>query len=328
MKSFFLLIPLWLFACVCFGGQVPFQVSETVGQIFGEPIPAGNYQFVLNVVITFGTPWGGVPADQEQLKKRIEDDLLLSYESFRRNILVSREEIDPEITNTLKDNKVDFDWQTDKEAYAKWVKDTLGEPVEFFENQMKHLVQLKKLQRQVLDSIKPDVTEQEAFQEFLNEYNTLSIELVQFDDLKEAEKFYQQSRKDLNFWDKEKEKNPDRFKRPGFVALEFLMYMWQLPKKAVYDMIEIKIGSVYPPTPIYRGHGVFKVLEIRQAQPSDFPRLKESYYEQIRQQKEYDGFNKWLKDLHKESNMKIDINPPEELFQDRKTQKIPSNVVR
>lgn len=284
---------------------------EFAGKIFGQDIPVGNYYFVLKVVTTFGTPWGGIPANQEQLKRRVEDDLLLSFESFRRDITVEQADVEKEITATLNGHKVDFDWQQNGEAYAKWVKDTLNESVESFENQMKHLLQIKKLQRQILDEAEVSVTDEEAFQEFLNEYNTLGIELVQFDDPTAAEDFYQSAKKDPAFWDQEKAKDEKRFKRPGFVALEFLMNMWQLPKTAVYEMIEKEPGFIYPPTPIYRGKGVFKVLEVRRADENEFPRHKESYHDQLKTQKRYEHFNAWLENLRKESGIVLDVELPQ-----------------
>ena len=48
----------------------------------------------------FGTPWGGIPSDLEQAEERVWDDLILSYESFRRNITVTDEELYDVLKNT------------------------------------------------------------------------------------------------------------------------------------------------------------------------------------------------------------------------------------
>ena len=53
-----------------------------------------------------------------------------------------------------------------------------------FENQIRHLLQIQKLRQQVMDSITPSVSLNEAKQEFRNEYNSLSLEVVEFADLK------------------------------------------------------------------------------------------------------------------------------------------------
>ncbi len=122
---------------------------------------------------------------------------------------------------------------------------------------------------------------------------------------KEAEEFYKKAKANLKFWDEEKIKRPADFKRPGFVALEFLMDIWKIPKDAAFDMVKMKKGAIYPPAPIYKGYGVFRVLEAGQANEKEFDKFKTSYYEQIRRRKKYEGLDKWFVDLKKQANIKI-----------------------
>lgn len=142
------------------------QDAEIAGELFGVPVPMSNFYFSMRVAATFGTPWGAIPRTPEKLQERTWDDLLLSFEAFRRNITVGDEELEAEISKSLEGYKVEFDWKQDKEAYEEWVQTTLNEPAELFENQMKHLVQLKKLQQEILDSIEPIITEEEISQDF------------------------------------------------------------------------------------------------------------------------------------------------------------------
>jgi hypothetical protein len=104
------------------------------------------------------------------------------------------------------------------------------------------------------------------------------------------------------------------FRRPGFVTLEFLMDMWKFPKEAVFKMLTMKIGDIHPPEPIYEGYGVFKILDIRRADESGFPQRKESYYDQLRSRKKYQGFQDWLDNLKKEADMQVYIEPPSNIF--------------
>ncbi|MFH1996312.1 MAG: hypothetical protein ABIJ27_04855 [Candidatus Omnitrophota bacterium] len=314
------------------GGSAPRITPEEpklAGEIFGVPVPRDNFYFVLGVVLRFGSPWGGIPNNQKQLEERIWDDLILSYEAFRRDIQVSAEEIEREIDKTVEPHKLEFDWRKDREAYAEWAKKTLSEPVELFENQMRHLVQVAKLRTEIIQSITPEVTEEEALEEFINEYNTMSVELIKIDDLEEAKEFYGKSVEDPAFWDAEAakdneglkkheeetgEKKSGEFKRPGFVSTEFLMHMWKFPKDDVLKMMDMEEGAFYPPTPIYEGYGVFKILKIKKAVESDFEGRKESYFKQLRAQKKHEGFWQWLKQLRKDADMKKYIDPPEGIF--------------
>ena len=259
------IVSLILVASAIFLSFVPASISQNqdiAGTFYGEPIPRENYNFVLKIVLSFNAPWGGIPNNRKQLENRIWDDLILSYAAHRRQISVGKEELEVKISETLKNSTVTFDWKEDKRAYAQWTKETLGkESIAMFENQMRHLVQIKKLRDQVINNVNTSVTEEEAFQEFINENNNLSVELVEFYELSEAQEFYQKVINDPLLWEQERKKDREKeradwsFRRPGFVALEFLIMMWKFPIEAVYEMIEMEIGEIYPPAPIYEGYG-------------------------------------------------------------------------
>jgi hypothetical protein len=229
---------------------------------------------------------------------------LLSYEAFRRDIKVEQKQLEDEITKMFKAEDVKFDWKTDKKAYEDWVKERAKEPVDVFENQMRHQIQLENLRKQVLDSFKPIVTEKEAFKEFLNEYNTLELELVQFDDLAKAREFFKRM-KSASLWEKEAKKDPKFAKHPGFVALEFLREMWKIPEQDLYKMMKLDVNSIYPPTPIYKGWGVFRILKKRVSDESEFDKLRQSYFNQVEIIKKYEELDSWLNNLRQEAVIKI-----------------------
>lgn len=279
--------------------------TKYVGRFFDTEVPLGNYIFIKGVLAVFGNRYGVNPQNTQEEEALIWDELLLSYEAFRRGIVVSHEQLEQEVQKVLTADKITFDWKKDNEAYKKWARDKVNAPIELFENQINHLLQIQELRHQVMDAITPIVTEKEAKQEFLNESNSLSVELVEFEGKKEAENFYAQARKNPRFWDKEKDKKAKEFRRPGFVALEFLIDIWMFPKDALYKMMSQKVGSVYQPIPIYKGFGVCKILEARKANESEFMRLKDSYYGQINLRKKSDGFAEWFKNLKKQANIII-----------------------
>lgn len=280
--------------------------DDIAGEIFGTPVPMGNYYFAKRALMAFGTKWGAEPKTPQELEERVWDNLILSFEAFRRNIEVSRQELEDEVTRTLKDEKVSFDWKKDKGAYAKWLEGKLKENSELFENQLRYLIQIQKLRQQVLDSIAPEVREEEAYQEFLNEYNTLETELAQFDNPAPAKAFYKNAKANRKFWEEQRRENPKLFRQPGFVALEFLMDMWKFPKDDLYKMLKAKIGTIYPPIPIYGGKtGVVRVTKVRVAKKSEFPKLRQSYYEQIKMKKKYAFLDEWWKKFKEEANIKV-----------------------
>lgn len=304
---FFSVLFIGTVASVAFADEEVVKIDEqpsVAGEFFGVPVSMDNYHFAKAAAVIFGSRWGAEPTTPQELEDRVWEDLLLSYEAYRRNVVVSQDEVDDEVSKLLAAEKVKFDWKKDKAAYEQWVKDRVKEPVVAFENQLRHLIQLQKLRVQMINSFEPKVTEEEAFQKYLDEYNTLGVELVQFDDPKKAEDFYKKM-KDPKLWEQEAKKDPKFAVRPGFVSLECLMDLWKVPREDAYAMLNLKIGSVYKPTPIYRGRAVFHTLEKRFAEKDKFPQMRAYYLEQVKKIKQYESFNEWLKDLKKDSHMKI-----------------------
>lgn len=281
------------------------EPPKFVGSFFDVPVPIENYYFVKGALAIFGNKWGPQTNTSEEQENVIWEQLLLSYEAFRRGITVGEEEISEEAGKILAAEKAEFDWKKDKDSYEKWVKEKTGEPAAVFEGQLRHLIQIHKLRQQIMESVNPPVSEEEAYQEFLNENNNLGVELLQFDELKDAQAFYQKARRSSGFWEEEKKKRPKDFKRPGSVSLEFLIDLWGFDKTASYRMMKMKIGQIHPPASIYKGYGVFKILTQGRADRARYAKVEKGYYEQIKDRKRLNALREWTDDLKRQANIKI-----------------------
>ncbi|MFH1593289.1 MAG: hypothetical protein ABID09_01165 [Candidatus Omnitrophota bacterium] len=275
------------------------------GELFGVKVPIANYMFIRDVLIVFGNKWGGQPQTLEELDSVIWEQLVLSYEAFRRGISASPEEIEEEITKMMQSENVEFDWKKDEEAYGKWLQSKANVPPEIFKNQIGHLLQIEKLRQWVWETIEPDVTGQEAYQEFLNERNNLTFELARFDTRRDADIFYVEVNKRRSFWQEEREKRPRYFSGPGSLTLQALMNFWKLPKRHAFSMIKAKDGTIYPPVPIHKGYAVFKIVGKRLADKSMYDGLKAYYHDKVNSRKKSIGLMKWQEDL----KMQARINP-------------------
>lgn len=281
------------------------QAPAYVGSFFDMQVSLENYYFIKGALAIFGNKFGAQPSTPQEEENIVWEQLLLSYEAFRRGITVSDEELSAEMGKIIAGEKAAFDWKKDKDAYEKWVKEKTNEPAAAFEGQLKHLIQLQKLRQKIMESVEPPVSEQEAYQEFLNENNNLGVELLQFDQLKEAQAFYEEARHRPDFWEDEKKKRPKDFKRPGSVSLEFLMDLWGFDKEASYRMMKMKLGQIHPPAPIYKGFGVFKILTQGRADRARYVKVKKGYYEQIKDGKRLKALSEWIEDLKKQAKIKI-----------------------
>lgn len=284
--------------------------DKIVGELFGVPVSSGNYYFAKRVVLSLDAKWRGVPKTEEELEDLVWQELLFSYEAFRRRIEVTDEEINKEVDKILKAEKVEFNWKEDTQAFKQWVEEKLQEPVDLFKNQITHLLKLEKLRQQVIDSIEVEVGEEEAYQKFLDEYNSLGVEIIQFEDseIEEAEKLYEQVKSKPKVWEKKKEEKKDSFRDlKGPYALDFLINLWGFKREDAYKMMEMQEGDFYKPSPIYKGYAVFRIGATRKAKPEEFEKRKDYYFDKIRNMKKYQGFKDWVEELKREANIKVFI---------------------
>jgi hypothetical protein len=284
---------------------VPAVSNEYAGEMFGIKVPMSNYHFVKAAVMVFGNRWGKRPSTSAETEDVVWEQLLLSFAAYNEGIEIDQADIDREIAKILSTERVSFDWKKDSARYEAWLKERTGLTPAVFEGQIKHLMQIEKLRSEVLEKMDPPVTDAEVLDKFHNEHNSLSVELVQFDDEKRAQEFYRSALKNKKFWDREKKKKPGDFKHPGFVSLEFLIDLWGFPRDGAYAMMEAAPGSLYQPLPIYKGYAVFKVLETRKANDADFESQKAGCAERVKGTKKYEGLKMWIANLKKQSGLVV-----------------------
>ncbi|MGE5280265.1 MAG: hypothetical protein ACM3L6_05945, partial [Deltaproteobacteria bacterium] len=254
-------------------GVIQIERPKVAGRIFDVDVSMDNYLFARAAAQVFGASWGREVRTPEELEERTWEDLILSYEAFRRGLEVPQEKVDEELDKVLKAEKVTFDRKKDPQAFEDWVRARVGEPAELFENQLKHLIQLKMLRDEVRASFDPAVTREEALAKYITEYDSLELQLVRFDALGDAQAFFERVTRKPALWDREfkkNEKSKDYVKTTGFVSFEWLMDAWKIPRKDLDAMLGREAGSFYGPTPLYKGYAVHKILKKRPAVPEDF----------------------------------------------------------
>ena len=285
--------------------EKPVKEIEVIGEFFGQPVPAQNYVFVKSVLLAFAQRWGLSPGSEEQLDAYVWDYLLLSYEAFQNNIVANPEEINAEIESILKKNNAHFDWKKDKGAYGKWVKEKTNQAPEVFENQVRFMLEIDKLRQQVTDTVLVRASDEEAYRQFRDEHNLLSIEIAGF--LKEEDSlgFYEKVKQSSKAWEEEKKKYPDSFKRYELTALNLLMSELGVDRDTFYKMLELENGNIYQPLAISQGFGVFKILNKKLAQEAEYGKLKYEYFEKIKEQKRNQGFLDWFGQVKQKAKIKI-----------------------
>ena len=277
--------------------------ESVAGSIFGVSVPAGNYYFAKQVAYMFPRPWEeGLSAEDRE--RAIWESLILHYESFRRGLSVSEEELERGIDKVLTEHGQSFTRSQDPTAYAAWVKHTAQEDVALFENQMRYLFQIDKLKDEVRRSLPVAVTEEEMRQEFLNEQNHVGGEMVTIDTREEAQAFYERV-KEPSAWEAMKASGQPHVRPVSLMTLEAYMDLWGIQKEPMYAFHALEIGSVGPPLPFGRQWCVYRLLEKRTANLEQFPAQRDRYYEQLKSRKQYEALKQWIDDLNTKAQLKV-----------------------
>ena len=279
--------------------------ERLAGRVFGQSVPVGNYYFAKRVSYMFPRPWeeNATPADRERY---IWEALILHYESFRRGISVTDEELEKRINSVLKGQKQPFTRKDDPASYEKWVKETLNENTELFENQMRYLYQVDKLKDQMRSSFKVSVSEEEMKQEFLNEQNHVGGEMVTFDQKADAEAFYQKF-KDPQDWEAMKAKGDPKVRPVSLMTLEAYIDLWGIPKDQMVAFHALPLGSIGEPMPFGKQWCVYRLLDKRVADLEEFPKRRDEYIKQLTVKKQYEELKKWVEAL--KASAKLEIYP-------------------
>ncbi len=278
--------------------------EQMAGEIFGQPVSKDNYYFAKRVAMMFPLPWGAAELPPEKQEAQVWENLILHYESFRRGMEATEEEINATVDEILKSQKQSISRRSDPEAYRKWVEDTLQEKVELFENQVRYIIQIKKLKEKIRNEAKVTVVEEELHQEFLNEKNHVGGEMVTFPTREEAQQFYEKF-KDPKRWEKMKTKKEVNVRPVSLMTLEAYMDLWGIPKDQMVAFHALEIGSVGPPLPFgTKEWAVYRLLEKRTGDLKDFPKERESYRNQVEMKKKYEALNRWIEQLKASANLK------------------------
>jgi len=278
--------------------------NPAAGEIFGVPVSMENYQFARLVARTYSRPWGASKMAPEKREDWIWESLILHYGAFQKGITVSEEEIDEIANQFLKGNKQAYTRQDDPEAYKEWVSNTLGLTTEQFENQMRFLVQIRKYKEVIQEEAEVTVTEEEMQQEFLNEKNHVSGEMVTFETKAEAQEFYEQF-KSPKAWEAMKEKGESEVRPVSMMTMEAYIDLWSIPHEQMYAFHAMEVGTVGPPMPFGKQWCVYRLLDKRTGDLADFPKEREAYVTQLERKKKYGVLVEKLEQLKIDAEKKV-----------------------
>jgi len=281
--------------------------TELAGQIFDVPVPMGNYYFAKRVHGMFQTPEER-SMTPEQMEQHIWHNLVLSFEASRRQIEVTEEEFSQWVDSVLSVLELKFTRTEKPDEYKKWVEETLKQSVELFENQMRYLATIEKLKREIVNEMQVTVTEEEMRQDYLNTENHVGGEYLLFETQADADAFYENN-KDIAKWESYKAANSDKVKPFMLITVQAIVDLWGVPQEKIDEFHAMPIGQVGKPLPFGNQVGVFRLLDKRTGDFSNFDSKKENLQKRVEARKKYQAGQDWIKNIDREAKIQVWVKP-------------------
>ena len=277
---------------------VPSDGVELAGEAFGQPVTKDEFNFALKTAGIFSTSGKPLATDEDRRQEAWKNIVFLR-EAKIRGIAATPEEVRAEMERLLSEKKIAYG----SLAYIKFVEENFQEAPELFEKRIENLLTVKKMIGGIMNPPPPVITDEECFQKYLNQYNSMNVEFINFPTIEEAQKFYKSITPAK--WDLEKKKNV-KFSTPtGHISLEAHIDLWQLPKDDAYRIQAMKEGQIASPAKMYKGYGVYRLTDKKIADPKQYDEKKRKEYKKVLEQVYYyDKTQKVIQDIIKRSDMK------------------------
>ena len=281
--------------------------GRIAGEIFGKGVSFQEFDsfYKANQLFSFA---GKSSSDAGALKRETWQSLIFNREARRRKINVSDDEVREEIIKLLAAQKL-----TDPtpEQYKRWLAATTHESPSEFESQIREILRIQKLVRQITDAAKPEAADEEIHKKFLETENKISGDVIPFSTMEEAKEFRGKIKNDGD-WKKTAEQNKTIIKSTGLVSVANLGEMLSIAQDTAFDLHKLPQGAVSDPVVRMGGFVVFHVVDKQDADESKYEKeFKEKYRQAVLDKKKYENFLIWASTLSGNANLK-DYMPGED----------------
>lgn len=277
------------------------QQDRLAGEVFGREVPFQEFNRFYRAAQIF-SPSGRKYEDEEVVKQQAWQDLIYSREAKRQKIDVADDEVRNEILRLLKDQKLE---NPAPDVYERWVRQTLGESPQEFEGQVRELLRIQKMMRQLREAAVDPPREEEAREKFVFEQNKISAEFISFEKEDEAKDFSSKNPSE-RLWGKYAEGRPGQVTKTGMIPLRDLARVWLVPPDDALRLHKLEKGTLSEPVKL--GNQKFGVFFIGDKEIADEAKyeteFKMRHLEELTEMKRYRRFVEWNTDLQARAKLK------------------------
>ncbi len=279
-----------------FSVGVQFQKQgRFAGEIFGKPVTFQEYDRFYKSARIFSFGGDSAEKDENRVRQETWESLIFSREAKRTRVQVSDEEVRAEIIRLLALQKIE---NPTPEIYERWLRATIRETPQEFESQIRELLRIQKLLKNVQaggDS-KP-VTEEAARDMYNREQTQIGADTVSFKTKDEADQFLSAVKTPAD-WDKTVKEKKLTVTPSGLLTAATWVELRGFPEKDGNLLLDAQKDGFLGPFQQGEDFVVMKITDKQTGSEEDFQKsYKEKYMEQLKNQNNYEAFLVWQQEL-------------------------------
>jgi hypothetical protein len=274
--------------------------GRIAGEVFGKNVSFQEFDAFYRAGQIFSV--SGKPLeDPELLKQHAWQSIIFSREAKRQKINVSDDEVLAEVFRLLSAQGIE---KPAPEIYRRWLQATVRETPQEFENQVREIMRIQKLLRQVnAGAVKPP-SEETIHRQFLRENQVLTAGLMLFPSLDKAKAFRQEVLT-AQKWNEKIKSYPQELRTLTKVNVDSLIKQWQVPEKDAFALHGMATKTVSEPVPVGTQYGIFHLIEKENADEKKYQsEFKEKYTNEVTSNMKYQHFVFWATDLREKARLK------------------------
>lgn len=277
-NSLIVLISLLLIIFVCRSPNCQeITSSSIVGQIFGEQITEGEFNYYLGTSSMFSRSGkSDIERDEDMVRQDAWVNMIYLREAKKLGLEVSKEDLKKELIRLMDEKNIEYG----TDAYYLWVTKVLKEDVNAFEKRIESLLLVNKFMS-IKAQPEVSVTEEEMEQKFLNQYSSFESEYIAADNEESAFKLVEEFKKNPKTWkvkyDEGKVIGQKGAAWINMMSLEALIDLWKIPKEDAYRILSHKNGD-FIAAKFFYDNAVFRLLNKKEADMSKYDDKKKEYY--------------------------------------------------
>lgn len=238
--------------------------SMYAGEVFGKSISHQEFNRFYRMAQLFSIG-GEAISDPEMLRRQAWRNIIYSREAQKLGIEVKDNEVLEEIQKLFASQEID---QLTPEIYEQWLKRNVRMDARDFEEQLRELIRVQKLVREVAQAPAEVPTDEDVQKRYIQENTKITVSAAQYDNLETLDGLQEFLNSSVD-WDQALSKfPPDNVEKISGLTLREMALRFSLEPELMAELHQHSPPHLFGPIPTENGFLLLQLEEIAPADPA------------------------------------------------------------